>query len=230
MKNYLSRNFILLEDLDYYKDMLLEKIVVSGKKFDLREIDILFNKIKSIKKSEKDYLRLFNGLKIFNEEFVLENVELVNQLLSISKEERQILLIESGYLTDYSDDYKIFELVNKMINDYGDIVENEVRNIFDIKPFDNTSALTLAEELKNNKNKQFILKINEDFLNLYPAITKYPILLKIFAQLSKNIGNIAKEKALKIFNDKRFQYKLSINQYVEISKTKNIRRKLNSKK
>lgn len=54
--------------------------------------------------------------------------------------------------------------------------------------------------------------------------------MKIFIQLSKNAGNIAKEKALKVFNDKRYQYRKSIDSYVEIKKTKVLRKKLNSKK
>lgn len=230
MKSYLARNFILLDDLDSYKDILMKKIIASGKNFDLKEIDILFNKIKTIKNNEKDYAKLCNCLKIFKEEFVLKNVDLFNELLSIPKEERQILLIECGYLSDYSDDYKIFELINKMANDYNNIIENEINNNFDINAFDKNKALNLAEELKKCKNKQFVLKINEEFLNLYPAITKYPILMKIFIQLSKNIGNIAKEKALKIYNDRRYQYKKSIDSYVEIMKTKELRKKLNSKK
>ena len=82
-----------------------------------------------------------NDLKIFKEEFVLENISLFNELLSITKEERQVLLIECGYLNDYSDDYKIFELINKMVNDYNKIIENEVNNNFDIKPFDKNGAL-----------------------------------------------------------------------------------------
>lgn len=230
MKNYLARNFILLDDLDSYKDILKKKIIASGKSFDLKEIDILFNKIKTIRNNEKDYARMCNDLKIFKEEFVLENIDLFNELLSITKEERQVLLIECGYLNDYSDDYKIFELINKMVNDYNKIIENEINNNFDIKPFDKNGALSIAEELKKYKNKQFIFKINEEFLSLYPAITRYPILMKTFIQLSKNVGNIAKEKALKVFNDKRYQYRKSIDSYVEIRKTKELRKKFNSKK
>lgn len=230
MKNYLARNFILLDDLDSYKDILTKKIIASGKNFDLKEIDILFNKIKIIKNNEKDYAKLCNCLKIFKEEFILENVDLFNELLSTTKEERQILLIECGYLSDYSDDYKIFELINKMANDYNNIVENEINNNFDINAFDKNKALNLAEELKKCKNKQFVLKINEEFLNLYPTITKYPILMKIFIQLGKNIGNIAKEKALKIYNDKRYQSNLNKTKYDEILKAKNLKRKINSKK
>ena len=49
MKNYLARNFILLDDLDIYKSILKKKIIASGKSFDLKEIDILFNKIKTIR-------------------------------------------------------------------------------------------------------------------------------------------------------------------------------------
>ena len=230
MKYYLARNFILLDDLDSYKDILTKKIIASGKNFDLKEIDILFNKIKIIKNNEKDYAKLCNCLKIFKEEFILENVDLFNELLSTTKEERQILLIECGYLSDYSDDYKIFELINKMANDYNNIVENEINNNFDINAFDKNKALNLAEELKKCKNKQFVLKINEEFLNLYPTITKYPILMKIFIQLGKNIGNIAKEKALKIYNDKRYQSNLNKTKYDEILKAKNLKRKINSKK
>lgn len=74
MKNYLARNFILLDDLDSYKAILKKKIIASGKNFDLKEIDILFDKIKAIRNNEKDYARMCNDLKIFKEEFVLENI------------------------------------------------------------------------------------------------------------------------------------------------------------
>ncbi len=86
MKNYLARNFILLDDLDSYKAILKKKIIASGKNFDLKEIDILFDKIKAIRNNEKDYARMCNDLKIFKEEFVLENIGLFNELLSITKE------------------------------------------------------------------------------------------------------------------------------------------------
>lgn len=54
MKKYSARNFILLDDLDSYKAILKKKVIVSGKNFDLKEIDILFDKIKTIRNNEKD--------------------------------------------------------------------------------------------------------------------------------------------------------------------------------
>lgn len=74
-----------MDDLDSYKDILKKKIIASGKSFDLKEIDILFNKIKTIRNNEKDYARMCNDLKIFKEEFVLENIDLFMNYCQLQK-------------------------------------------------------------------------------------------------------------------------------------------------
>ena len=84
MKNYLARNFILLDDLDSYKSILKKKIIASGKSFDLKEIDILFNKVNGNSVDQDILKEIFDKFNIIGKiSFSTKFTELANNIREV---------------------------------------------------------------------------------------------------------------------------------------------------
>ncbi len=224
-KLYLSRNFILLPDLDSYFNLLIEKSTMAKKNIDINKLNILFKKLKEIKNNSDEYQMIYKNLKIFTEEFVLDNIDIFIKALKLSKEEVNEILLESGYINEYN----IFELINKMANDYKEILRSKIKEMIKFENYDYNSMYNFSIDLENKENKELICYVMAEFCKFHPYIKKFPILLNLFKNLNNNIGIESHEITVEMINDFRSNDKMFYGDYKFQVITKALKTKYNKR-
>lgn len=208
-KQYLSRNFILLSDLDNYYNLLIEKSTMAKKNIDFEKLNILFEKLKEINKNSDEYQMIYKNFKLFTEEFVLNNIDIFIKVLNLSEEEKNEILLESGYINEYN----IFELINKMANDYKEILRIKIKEMIKFKNYDYNSMYDFSIDLENKENKELICYVIAEFCKFHPYIKKFPVLLNLFRNLNSNIGVESHKIAVEMINDFRSNDKIFYGDY-----------------
>lgn len=196
MKDF-TRKFIVVSDLENYKNLLIDKANEANKKIDVVELTKLFEKLKS----SKDCEEICEKLKLFNEEKILIYSKYINHLLELSDAEIYNILNTFNYPNDNK--YNIFDLITKMESDYKKILEEELLQAISFKNIEIDEIVDIANKYENKVNKYMIIFVNEKFYSMYQDIAKYPVLLELFYKLNNSIGKFSRDFIINYAGQKR---------------------------
>lgn len=191
MREYLSRNFIIIENNPrLYQKVLFEKLQKIEKQFDYENFKLLFDKLNDYHNDDDSkFIKVADKLKIFTEDFIIENAFYINWLLKLTSEERKIIMLKFNYF-QYSDDLNVFNFLQEFINNFKNTIYDLLNDFVNINYYNKNKLMEKAINLKNDQDKEFIGNIFVNFLNKYPAINEIPNFSKLFLNLMSQVGTI----------------------------------------
>ena len=188
----LNRNFIALSSINQYYQTIQNKLRhVSG--IDQKNVEELFKTLRYYEINDKEYFeQIMKKLGEYTEGFVLNNSFYISRLIKLTKEERQIIMVEFGNL-DYSDDLKVIDMIKSIQEIFVIRVSSYIQNFIDKTDYDKEKFVQMAFDIRNNKNDSFRIQIMEEIFQIFPSINKEPIFSKLFLDMFLDINEIGYE-------------------------------------